>query len=227
MVISSRAVSGAPSSLTASAALLPCDRPRIGGTAERLGGEAIAESVLVLDGLAIDRDDEIAGLQPRLRRRAFRHHARDERAGRPLQPHALGDLGGDVLQFCAEPGPLHRLAAALRRVEHDTHHVDGNGEADADRAARAREDRGIDADEAARHVDERAAGIAEVDRGVGLDEERIVGNADLRARERRDDSLRHRLPDAERIADREHEVADLNLRRNRRTRSPESARGRP
>ena len=45
--------------------------------------------------------------------------------------------------------------------------------------------------------------------GVGLDEELIVGDADLRARQRRDDAVRHRLPDAERIADRQHHVADL------------------
>jgi hypothetical protein len=37
----------------------------------------------------------------------------------------------------------------------------------------------------ARKIDQRAAGIARIDRRVGLDEELIVGDADLRARERR------------------------------------------
>ena len=85
----------------------------------------------------------------------------------------------------------------------------GNRKADALRAAGAREDRGVDADELAAEIDQRAAGIAGIDRGVGLDEELIVGDADLCARDRRDDAVRHGLADAERIADREHQVADL------------------
>ena len=60
-------------------------------------------------------------------------------------------------------------------------------------------------------IDERAAGIAGIDRGVGLDEELVVGDADLGARQRRDDAARHRLPDAERIADGEHEIADFEI----------------
>ena len=54
-----------------------------------------------------------------------------------------------------------------------------------------------------------AAGIARIDGRIGLDEELIIRNADLRARECRDDALRHGLPDAERIADREHQIAHL------------------
>ncbi len=57
--------------------------------------------------------------------------------------------------------------------------------------------------------DQRAAGIARIDGGVRLDEEAIVGNADLRARQRRHDALRHRLADAEGIADRQYEIADF------------------
>ena len=76
---------------------------------------------------------------------------------------------------------------------------------------RAREDCGIDADEIAVEIDERAAGIARIDRRIRLDEELIVGDADLGARQRRDDAARHRLPDAERIADGEHQIADFEI----------------
>ncbi len=76
------------------------------------------------------------------------------------------------------------------------------------RAAGAREDRGVDADQLAGHVDQRAAGVAGIDRRIGLDEELIVGDADLGARQRRDDAMGHGLADAERIADREHHVTD-------------------
>ncbi len=55
----------------------------------------------------------------------------------------------------------------------------------------------------------RAARVARIDGGVGLDEDLAVGFADLGAGERGDDAGRHGLADAERIADGEHEVADL------------------
>ena len=88
-------------------------------------------------------------------------------------------------------------------------HIDGNGEADAHAAAGARIDRRIDADQPPPGVDQRAAGIAGIDRRVGLDEEAVVVDADVGARQRRDDALRHALADAERIADGDDEVADL------------------
>ena len=58
-------------------------------------------------------------------------------------------------------------------------------------------------------IDQRTAGIARIDGGVGLDEELVVGDADLRARQRRDDAVGHGLADPERIADGEHHVAHL------------------
>ena len=76
---------------------------------------------------------------------------------------------------------------------------------------RAREDRRVDADQRAVHVDQRAAGIAGIDGGIGLDEEAGIVDAEIGARDRRDDAARHRLADAEGIADGKHEVADLEL----------------
>ena len=63
------------------------------------------------------------------------------------------------------------------------------------------------------HVDQRAAGIARIDRGVGLDEGRESACADVGAGERGDDAAGHGLADAERIADGEHEIADLRVAR--------------
>ena len=50
-----------------------------------------------------------------------------------------------------------------------------DGEADALVAAGLAEDRGVDADQLAARVDQRAAGVARVDRGVGLDEVLVGG----------------------------------------------------
>ena len=60
-------------------------------------------------------------------------------------------------------------------------------------------------------IDQRAAGVARIDGGIGLNEELIVGDADLGAGERGDDAVGHGLADPERIANGEHDVADLQL----------------
>src|SRR5690606_8345676 len=74
----------------------------------------------------------------------------------------LGDLD-------AEPRPVHH--AVFDQVICDlTGQVDGDGEARAGKVARARLDRGVDADHAPEQVDHRAARVAAVDRGIGLDE---------------------------------------------------------
>src|SRR5208283_4664641 len=94
-----------------------------------------------------------------------------------------------------------------RSRHHALDHVDRNGEAKPHAAAGPRIDHRIDADEPAVQVDEGAARIARIDRRVRLDEEAVVARADLGAGQRRYDALRHRLADAERVADGDDEVA--------------------
>ena len=75
-------------------------------------------------------------------------------------------------------------------------------------------DGGVDADYLAGGVDERAAGVAGVDRGVGLDRGlagAVVAEAGL-AVDGADDAGGHRSFQAERGADGQHRVADLELR---------------
>ena len=85
---------------------------------------------------------------------------------------------------------------------------DRDREADAVRAAGARVDCGVDADQVAVDVDQRAARVARIDRGVGLDEVLEGVDPEMRAAERRDDAHGHRLADAEGVADGEHDIAD-------------------
>ena len=59
--------------------------------------------------------------------------------------------------------------------------IGGHGKADALVAGGLRVDRGVDADDLAIHVDQRAAGVAGIDRRIGLDE---VLELALRARAR-------------------------------------------
>src|SRR5690606_24069361 len=84
-----------------------------------------------------------------------------------------------------------------------------NGEADADRTSRTAVDRRIDANHLALHVNQRTAGIAGIDRRIGLDEIAEVTDAAERARNGRNDAARRGLPDPERIANREHKITHL------------------
>ena len=102
-------------------------------------------------------------------------------------------------------------------VEDRARHVRRHGEADADVAAGRADDRGVDPDQLAAQVHERAAGVARVDRGVGLDEVLVAFGREPAAAERADDAGGDGLPDAERIADRDHVVADAAAGRNRRS----------
>ncbi len=122
---------------------------------------------------------------------------------------ALGDGVVDRLDAHAEPaatGLMELLELRDDRLDRGR----GRCEADADRAAGRREDRGIDADHLALQVEQRAAGIALVDRGVGL-QEIVVGAAVDVAVAGGDDARGHGLAEAERIADRHHAVADPRL----------------
>ena len=92
--------------------------------------------------------------------------------------------------------------------------VDRHREADALAAARARLDLLVDADHAPVGADERPAGVARVDRGVGLDRAR---DRELRQRrdgavDRRDDPDRERPGLPERRTDRRDGLSDLDLR---------------
>jgi hypothetical protein len=60
-------------------------------------------------------------------------------------------------------------------------------------------------------VHQRAPRIAGVDRRVGLDEVLEGVDPEVRATQRRDDTHGHRLTDAERVADGQHDVADANV----------------
>ena len=89
--------------------------------------------------------------------------------------------------------------------------VDRDREADAAVGLRRGRDLRVDADDAAARIEQRAAGVAGVDRGVGLHDvvdREVVGRLD-RATERGDDARRQRALQPERAADRDRRLADL------------------
>src|SRR3546814_15914840 len=87
------------------------------------------------------------------------------------------DLFRHRLDADAQIAALHR-SAAPERVDDGLCLFGRDCKADADIAAGGRIDGGVDADDIARQIEHRTAGVALVDRSVGLDirsEERRVG----------------------------------------------------
>src|SRR4029079_8692001 len=93
--------------------------------------------------------------------------------------------------------------------------IDWDREADALGLAALTADLGVDPDHAAARVEQRASGVAVVDRRVGLDrvDELEVGSQGVdRAMDRRDNTHAERVLVAERAADRGHGRPDRNRR---------------
>ena len=84
-------------------------------------------------------------LMPGRRGRAVLHHVGDQRALRLVEPERLGDLRRDLLDHHAEPA-ARDVALLLQLRDELLGEVDRDGEADADVAAAAAEDGGVDAD---------------------------------------------------------------------------------
>ena len=151
-------------------------------------------------------------MEPGLRGGRSRTNGRDLRAGGEIQVACDGRRDRDgpnteerVLRF---PVRQDLRGDRLHRVRRDR-------EADALVAARVALDLRVDADHAAVHVEERAAGVPVVDGGVGLDgigDREVVRSVDLTV-ESADDPARDGLLEPERRADRHDAVTDRDLRR--------------
>ena len=88
------------------------------GAAERLGGEAVVERIRIVDRLAVDRHDQVAGLQARARRRALWRDARDQRAGGPLSPMLSAMSGVTACSLAPSHGRFTVVPPPLRRGDH-------------------------------------------------------------------------------------------------------------
>ena len=165
---------------------------------------------MVSHRLAVELDDDVAFLDAGLGGRAVVGHPGDEGARAPRSMPSPSATSSVTSWMRTPIQPRLHLAEAAQLLDDRHGDLGGHRKADADRAAGRRHDRGVDADHLAVDVEERAAGIAAVDGGVGLDVVVVGAGIDV-AVERRDDAGRHRAAEAERVADREHPVADAQL----------------
>ena len=86
----------------------------------------------------------------------------------------------------------------------------GSGEADALPAAVRRKDGGVDADQVAAGINQRAAGVAPVNRRIGLDKVLEGGDAQVAAAGGTDDAHGHGLAHTQRVADGQYHIAHLH-----------------
>ena len=73
------------------------------------------------------------------------------------------------------------------------------------------EEGGIDANELAAEIDQGSSCISRIDRGIGLNEIFDLPNSSLVPVQSANDPGGHRLTDVKRAADRDDEIADLEL----------------
>ena len=157
--------------------------------------------------LVVERDDEIARQQTGVRGGAALVDAEEPRAARLIQPQAQRDAARDRRRRRADADIGAAHAPVTRDLAGDEMGgVGGDREADA---LRAHDDRGVDADDLAGRGDQRPAGIAGVQRRVGLHDvlDHAAGARLQRAAERRDDACGHRRVEAEGIADGDGDLA--------------------
>src|SRR6516225_2652021 len=182
----------------------------IGVRARTHPGDRARELAEALDLTAVDGEDDVPGSDAGARRRAVLPHRGHQCTTGPVEAEGFGELGIDVLDGDADTTAYH--AAGLDELLLDvTCHIDRDGEGDAHEAAGTAEDLRVDADHFARQVKERAAGVAGIDRHVGLDEGYVV-LAGHRARCGADDARGGAVLEAERRADGEHPLSGLQAR---------------
>ncbi len=138
------------------------------------------------------------------------NHVHDQQPIVGRQPDLLRQFRSDGQRTNAQRRTAH--SSVLHQVvEYGFGGVDGNGEADTGALADLRGDHGIDADHLPPGIQQRSAGVAGVDGGVGLD--RLVDEGAVRRLHRADgadNAARHRSgEDAKRIADGKDLLADL------------------
>ena len=159
----------------------------------------------ILNRALIDGNHHITHLQPSLRRRRLWLDTGYQHPVVPIHAKGLGHfrrqgLPRDTKAATADLAIFHQLRHQL------ADHIGGNSEADADIATGRGQNSGIDPNQLTTQVDQRAAGIAGVDGGVGLDEIFIPLNTEATAPQGADDARGNGLPQAKGVANRHHKI---------------------
>ena len=143
--------------------------------ADRHGAHLGTQRGKAADRLTVQSRNHVAGLNARLSGRRVRHHLADESAALSVDFHRFR-------QFGVQLGPHDTQLTAFNLAKFDHligqvfHHVARNREADTNVTAVRRQNRGVDTDQLAVEVNQRAAGVTAVNRRIGLDKVFIIFN---------------------------------------------------
>src|ERR1035437_553513 len=160
---------------------------------------------------AVDVQDDVTLFQASLLGRAVGGHVADQRAAHFRFMEGLGDGGRHFLSHHAQVCAGH-LTVVDDLLHHIARHTHRDGKTDALIAFRSMgQDGGVDADQLAAVIDQRAARVAGVDRRIGLNEVFVVFDAQIGAAGSADDAHGDSFTHAKGIADGEHVVAHLHL----------------
>ncbi len=165
--------------------------------------------------LSIERDDDVASPDAGLERLGIATHLRDQRAVGARRAVLARQVRSQPFDPEIADRSAPHFAVLLQFINHSTRQVARDREADSLVSAALAEDAGVDADHFAARVHQRTAGISRIDRRVGLNEVFVIGKAKLRPTGGADDAGGDRLTELrrKRAADRQHPLADLQLRR--------------
>src|SRR3984885_2479216 len=177
--------------------------------ADRRVSDDARQVVHFLHVMTVELDHDVAGLDAARFGRPPVVDPGNQRAMRRLDVEAFGDVVGDLLDPHAEPAAAG-LAVLAQLVEHRHRRVRRHRKADAYRAAGRRNDRGVHADDFAVEIEQRTAGIAAINGGVGLDVIVVRPRIDVTVA-RRHDAGRHGAAKAERVADGDYPFAEPKL----------------
>src|SRR5690606_6214903 len=137
--------------------------------ADRALGNDARQVAHLANFLAVEAQDDVARLDRAVVDRSTLDDTGHQRAAGTVEADAFSNLVRHRLNAHAEPAPSS-LAKFAQLADDANRKLRRDREANADRATRGRDDRRIDADDLAVHVEQRATRITAVDRGVSLDE---------------------------------------------------------
>ena len=140
-----------------------------------------------VDLLLIDLDDNVADLKAGVLRRGFRLYASYQSAALDIAAQRLGRIGVDVCDYDTQQAATN--FAEIQNLTHDrVRDLGGYREADANVTAGTTDNRGVDTDELAVHVDECAARVARINGCIRLNKVFIAILTDAAPAQRTDNS---------------------------------------
>jgi hypothetical protein len=165
------------------------------------------------DGFATVFDDHVAGAEARPRGRTVLLDHRDERPVASLQPEVVEGHGGYLGDPDADPPARDFSVPELREELLDDVHRNREPDPQIAGTPAAAQDGGVDPDHFAAQVHEWTAGITRIDRRIRLEQHLLAAGHRLKwPAFRADDADRHRVREAERVADRDHQIAGPHQR---------------